>query len=287
MAGEADYCSDFGGTSYSSPVVAGIAALILSARPTLSWVEVREILRTTSRKVNIGEKDPFGLWQDLPPMMAPENDRAERRDERRAAQVAERQHHLDGGGDLLPAKARRHLNHGQSTLQLASAAGFEIGDAIHITNGDRSDFHVIEGKSGNTITIDALHFSFDTTPTTHVTAGRVKPVRSDYYGHGRVNGRRAVRAAIDYDHADRDLAIRNHLGDDGLANVDSAANPIHSPDIWLRNQNDPALPAPPYDRPGPHPEPAHRQQPASSTRGSRTSAGGSPTSTPGCISTSR
>lgn len=57
------YTSKFGGTSSSTPLVAGIAALILSVNPDLSWMNVREILARTADK--IGELDtyhnaPFG-----------------------------------------------------------------------------------------------------------------------------------------------------------------------------------------------------------------------------------
>ncbi len=118
----------------STPVVAGISALILTARPTLSWVEVREILRTTSRKINIGESNPSGLWRDLPPPTMPAttvlNDlqngvrpKSPNVSSTLAAAVA------------APMNPLWHLNLGQSTLRLTSAAGFEIGDAIHITDG--------------------------------------------------------------------------------------------------------------------------------------------------------
>lgn len=48
---DASYTPDFNGTSSAAPLVAGAAALILSAKPTLREVEVREILRDTAAKV--------------------------------------------------------------------------------------------------------------------------------------------------------------------------------------------------------------------------------------------
>jgi len=46
-----DYTSRFGGTSSACPLVAGVAGLILSANPSLTRDQVREILRTTADKI--------------------------------------------------------------------------------------------------------------------------------------------------------------------------------------------------------------------------------------------
>jgi subtilisin family serine protease len=46
-----DYTFDFGGTSSACPLVAGICALILSASPDLSPQAVKEILKSTARKI--------------------------------------------------------------------------------------------------------------------------------------------------------------------------------------------------------------------------------------------
>lgn len=42
------YCDDFGGTSSATPLAAGVAALVLSANPALSWSEVGGILKETA-----------------------------------------------------------------------------------------------------------------------------------------------------------------------------------------------------------------------------------------------
>jgi hypothetical protein len=47
-----DYTDDFGGTSSSCPGVAGTVALILSVNPELSWMQVREIIKETSEKID-------------------------------------------------------------------------------------------------------------------------------------------------------------------------------------------------------------------------------------------
>ncbi|MGK2874510.1 MAG: S8 family serine peptidase [Nocardioides sp.] len=58
------YRSDFGGTSYATPVTAGVAALMLSANPQLSWRQVGDILRETAVKIDPTNADATGRWQD-------------------------------------------------------------------------------------------------------------------------------------------------------------------------------------------------------------------------------
>ena len=55
-----DYTSRFGGTSSSAPVVAGVAALLLSHTPTLTQAEVREILIRTARPAPFATPDATG-----------------------------------------------------------------------------------------------------------------------------------------------------------------------------------------------------------------------------------
>ncbi|MEX0270028.1 S8 family serine peptidase [Leptolyngbyaceae cyanobacterium UHCC 1019] len=57
-----DFTSDFGGTSSACPVVAGVAALVLSANPDLTAMEVRQVLQQTADKIVDPNPDPqFGL----------------------------------------------------------------------------------------------------------------------------------------------------------------------------------------------------------------------------------
>lgn len=58
------YRNNFGGTSSATPLAAGCAALVLSAEPDLTWVEVRELIRTTSVKFDLANTDPAGRWLD-------------------------------------------------------------------------------------------------------------------------------------------------------------------------------------------------------------------------------
>ncbi|HEX8230916.1 MAG TPA: S8 family serine peptidase [Chloroflexia bacterium] len=59
-----DYAASFGGTSHASPTIAGAAALVLSVNPALSWVQVREILRTTAVRIDFTNTNSIGQWVD-------------------------------------------------------------------------------------------------------------------------------------------------------------------------------------------------------------------------------
>jgi len=53
-----NFTRNFGGTSSACPVVAGVAALVLSVNPELTAVEVREILQQTADKIVDRDRDP-------------------------------------------------------------------------------------------------------------------------------------------------------------------------------------------------------------------------------------
>lgn len=46
-----DYTYDFGGTSSATPLVAGICALLLSLKPAITSAELKEVLKSTARKI--------------------------------------------------------------------------------------------------------------------------------------------------------------------------------------------------------------------------------------------
>lgn len=52
-----NYFSAFNGSSSATPVVSGIAALLLEANPNLTWREVKHILATTARRLDPGLAD--------------------------------------------------------------------------------------------------------------------------------------------------------------------------------------------------------------------------------------
>lgn len=56
--GHSDYTSAFGGTSSACPLVAGVAALMLSVNPALTAAEVKQILETTADKIEDHSRDP-------------------------------------------------------------------------------------------------------------------------------------------------------------------------------------------------------------------------------------
>jgi subtilisin family serine protease len=58
-----DY-DDFGQTSCACPQVAGVAALMLSVNPDLTWDQVRQIIRDTADPIDVGNTDPVGQWVD-------------------------------------------------------------------------------------------------------------------------------------------------------------------------------------------------------------------------------
>jgi len=59
-----DYTDSFGGTSSATPLTAGVAALLLSMDPNLTWSEVRDIFRNTAVKIDFSNTDPVGQWRD-------------------------------------------------------------------------------------------------------------------------------------------------------------------------------------------------------------------------------
>jgi pyrrolidone-carboxylate peptidase len=248
--GDINYRNNFGGTSYSTPVCAGTAALILSVKPTLTWVEVRDIMRNTARKIDLGQDGGIGDWKNGPN----ESDN----------QI------LDSSGNLIlkstpvstnltqPALAASNANltknFTDSILQVFSNSNFEIGDAVLISNGTNSEIRVIEGLSTGKITVGALTNSYLTPGSTTIEAGEYKPIFSQFYGYGRINVNNAVDEAIKYDHSWRDLIIRDHIADNGTASTQNLY-PIHSPDIWIRNTLDSTTPVPPFNHEGPHENP--------------------------------
>lgn len=64
VSGANDYRDNFGGTSSATPLAAGVAALVLSANPALTFVQTRKIMRDTAVKIDPNNADPIGQWLD-------------------------------------------------------------------------------------------------------------------------------------------------------------------------------------------------------------------------------
>ena len=61
--GVTDNCADAGqGTSFSTPLVSGVVALVLEANPNLTWRDVQGLLAATARTDFNDEDDDAGQW---------------------------------------------------------------------------------------------------------------------------------------------------------------------------------------------------------------------------------
>lgn len=252
--GPLDYRTKFNGTSAAAPNAAGIGALVLSAKKTLTRLEVENVLQSTTKKIDVGNRGftiafpppgagpgpkdgvqgpiNFGRWYDAggAPIMP----------------IAGGLMTPVGAADATTAAAAQ----GDTTITVATPGTFAIGQAIQIGAAAPFDHSVVLKIVGNVLTIEPL-----TQP--HVAGVAVQgggvPLWSGWYGAGRLDPVAAVTAAFNYNHDDRDLMIRNYLGDNGTVATDPTVNPIISPDIFLRNANDiQTLPALNYAATGPH-----------------------------------
>lgn len=295
--GNLDYWDRFGGTSAATPLAAGTAALILTAKPTLSWVEVREVFRESSVPIDLTCHDvrpalgAAGQWAASPqvdgrwinvdgiPIVDAGGDLVLLSDDpdisanpstktltlnsilamypghavmvqNVGASVSERRiiaavdtgtrtitltqslTHSYPSGKVITGMttATAHKDPGATVLQVASTAPFVAGQAIRI---DGSEVRVIRSITDDThMVIDPLVGSVDNGD--EIEGGHI-PWRNRFYGFGRIDAAVAVQKAHAYNHATRDLWIRNNLADDGVtAIVDLVAHPIDSPDIWGR-----------------------------------------------------
>ena len=64
IAGPKNHENNFGGTSAATPLSAGICALVLSAKSNLTWVEARDILYNSAKKIDLTNQDTIGKWLD-------------------------------------------------------------------------------------------------------------------------------------------------------------------------------------------------------------------------------
>lgn len=208
--GGAQYTTQFGGTSSAAPVVSGVAALVLSANPDLSYLEVKDILKKSADKLELSEP---GIWKDANGNSVIETNP------------------LTGFVAVSPTTTISiQPIIGGTEIEVASVNGFVPDQLIRINT---EFFAIWKIDSTNNLIhvknpVKYVHSNGD-----NVDGGRVA-FKSHRYGAGRINAERAVEEAIAYESSQRDLMIRdvfpfNNVGDP----IDPAL--IDSPDIWIRN----------------------------------------------------
>jgi pyrrolidone-carboxylate peptidase len=242
--GPLDYQNRFNGTSAAAPNAAGTAALLLSAKPTLTWLEVRDLMQSTALKVDVGTIG-FTIPQGaLPPqfdgMTGVVGVGAWRRVGLPGSMVMNiaagiiNPVGIGGGSPTVDTLAVAAVQ-GATTITVSNPGRYAVGIAIQIGAAATFDFSVVRAINGSILTIEPLI-------QPHAAGAAIViggfPTTSDWYGAGRLDPIAATRAARLYSHNDRDLMIRNFVGDDGVAVTNPAVNPIHSPDIFIRNAND-------------------------------------------------
>lgn len=204
--GGGEYTSEFNGTSASTPMVAGTAALVLSAQPLLSWLEVRYILRETAQKIDLQNGD----WID------------EQNRPLFAGSILQK--------DVPPTTLRDVAGIGDTTIALNDVSNVSPGLAIRLFGSGNEEFAVVLDVAGQSIGIDrALKYGY--IAGAGVTIGR-RPSSSVKYGRGRIDAMRAVKMAAAWNPADRDLWIRDFVGDTGASHTMTTG--IDSPDVWVR-----------------------------------------------------
>jgi hypothetical protein len=228
--GHASYTNRMGGTSSSTPMSAGLAALILSVNSELSWVEVRDIMRTTAMPIDVAKSGVNGDWKNKDGLNI-----------------------HDGSDDLVipSSPATASLSSATTvgeTILPVSPNVFADGQAIKI-GGTNPEITMVRSTSAGTQTVPLTkaHAAGDS-----VTGGLI-PHYSPYFGHGRLDFLAAVTRTEGTvpvgGESERDLMLRNFLYEEeidatttnpfqdlGKAATVTADIPIQSPDIWVSNE---------------------------------------------------
>jgi pyrrolidone-carboxylate peptidase len=173
ITGKIDYRATYGGTSAAAPQAAAIAALMISAKPTLTWLEVRDILRRTAvpidlkcrgiddrvRWVNgLGDTatdllDARGLLQlaggrtKLGVAAAQRDREVQLADVTITNNLSPRQALLFGAETALQTAAGQ----GDATLDVESADGFVAGDRIFV--GRQSETFIVDPAPQNATSV--------------------------------------------------------------------------------------------------------------------------------------
>lgn len=218
--GYGSYTSSFGGTSAATPVLSGVAGLLFNANPLLNAMEVRHILKSTVDKIALDEGSTNGKWKDA---------------------AGNNINYSSVGVTLTQATVL-----GSNEIFVNNPAAFSVNDAVEISNGFRS---VVER-----VLADRLVLQLGVTAVynngSNVQRSSAPPVRSKYYGTGRVNARRAVQMALDWHNTVNPtqivlkpkLVLADRMNPDGtpLFNIPAgdANQVVDSPDIWVKTLTD-------------------------------------------------
>lgn len=230
--GRRDYYSAFGKTSASTPVAAGIAALILTAQPNLSWVEVRDIMRMSAVKINMGFGIPYTPYNLPYPNDTSGIGKWTGSDGITTVVDAP----LVDTVNITQAIIRNPVIHESDTIHVSDSTNYRTGDAIKIEDSSSYEWRYVLGvdHSNHILTIDPIVEALYSINGT-VSRSSVTPARSDVYGYGRLDANAAVALALAHDFSARDLKIRDVHGDNGTPNASNTL--INSPDIWTRRKS--------------------------------------------------
>ncbi|MCV9931741.1 S8 family serine peptidase [Flavobacterium sp. LS1R47] len=210
--GYGSYTSSFGGTSAATPVVSGVAGLIAKANPNLNSIEIKHILKSTSDKISLTETDSNGRWKD------------------------------ENGNNIRYSSA--------SSLSRPTA----IGDTEIFVNNlslyNKNDLIKIDGDFTSAIEEiknDHLVLQFPVKKVYNSNKNVEKcstfPFHSNFYGVGRVNAKRAVQLALDWNNTQKpklEIADKLEADTSGTLQITQVPNDVDvmSPDIWVKPLSD-------------------------------------------------
>ncbi len=136
-----DYTNDFGGTSSATPLIAGVAALMLEANPGLGWRDVKEIFLRSSVKLTPASTDWAARTGGRPDL----------------AQV---QHHHGFGGGMVNAAAAVAM--AQDWINLPAPDSQQITITPNAPIPDRGELErIFDFSSGDLLRVETVEITVD------------------------------------------------------------------------------------------------------------------------------
>jgi subtilisin family serine protease len=221
--GFGDYINDFNGTSGAAPIASGVVALMLSANPRLSFLEVKQLLYQSAFRLHLEAKTGDHVWYEGTEFKS-------------SLKIINGTSLAKVLGKVKVSTAIAPL---QESIEVDVLNNLDAGSVIQV---DSREFAVVinieKSTTKNILHLDRpLRQSYSANQEVEVgpTIGRSKD-----FGLGRVNAKNAVKLAYAYNQniLERSFLVRDSLADDGLSDTDPLA--IQSPDIWIRKQ-DPSI----------------------------------------------